>query len=397
MLFQTPNLSPWLTSLPGLAAIFTLAYTILKDAKSRRLESYLKAVWGLSEKSPAARSACIFTLQSFVDSYTMFGRERQKRIIKVLATHLLTENDLYVRALCSQAIAASNRSLRSYALLCLYELNRTVWNEANIAVLQKNGQLEKKRRVLDGITDTIIRLLKQPGPYNLNLRGIHLDFSNLDGVDLRGCDLTEATLTNVALINPRLQDTIFDRAIIINSYLTDLDLGNTSLKGAVICDCRFESVTYSPKDVSGDARIFAGTFSDNDTKTSAEAAEERESQETPPELYLSRELDWTAIWSPSLHTEDALDAEWRSPYHTRSVTAELLKSQDGSHFIRQQSSDGNDGKYIVERKGWVVPDKIEYLRGSRTLKSDVKSWDAIRWILRSNATTFVELRRGITN
>lgn len=397
----TSNLSVFLYSLPGLAAVFTLGYTILKDAKSRRLESYLKAVWGLSEKSAAARSACIFTLQSFVDSYRFFnlGRERQKRVIQVLATHLLTENDPHVRSLCSRAIAASNSNLRSYALLFLHELNRTVWNDCNVAALEKSGQLEKKRRVLDGITDTLILLLKQPGPHKVNLRGVHLDFSNLDGVDLRGCDLTEATFTNVRLIKPKLDGAIFDRAIVINSYLTDLDLGCISLKGSVICHCRFERVTYSESLVRQQSRVFDGIFDDKtvteDSTVNVETGKVPGPQhKMPEELYLSRELDWTGIWIPHENTKDIFKAEWRSPFSNVGVKAEMVKLEDGVHFVRKDSSDGNDGRYVVEKRAWIIPNKIEYVHGSRTLKTDTKNWDAVRWVMISSNTSYAELRRG---
>jgi uncharacterized protein YjbI with pentapeptide repeats len=403
MFFETPILPTLLLSLPGLAAIFTLGYTILKDAKSRRLKSYLKAVWGLSEKSPAARSACIFTLQSYVDSFRLFraGRERQKRIIQVLATHLLTESDRHVRSLCSQAIAASTSYLRSDAFHFLHDLNQTVWNDCNVAALGKGAQLEKTRGVLDGITDTLIRLLKQSGPNNVNLRGVHLDFSNLDGVDLRGCDLTEATITNATLIKPKVEGAIFDRAIIINSYLTDLDLGDISLRGAVVCNCRFERVTCSAN-VRQQTRLFAGNFADNngteDTTGGSIALKEREPQHNmPEELYRSTELDWTAIWIPLDDTKDVLKAEWRSPYQVDSVTAEMVKLEEGLRFVRRKSNDGNDGQYSVEKRGWIKANKIEYVCGSRTLKTDVKNWNAVRWVMNSSNMSYADLRRGTTN
>jgi uncharacterized protein YjbI with pentapeptide repeats len=392
-------LATLLVSLPGLAAMFTLIYTILKDSKSRRLESYLKAVWGLSHQNPAARSACIFTLQSFIGSYRFLkeNRERQKRVIQVLATHLLTEENLHVKELCSQAIAASNAKLLPAAIVDLHKLNRSVWNDANIATLGNEGQLESKRRILDGITNTLILLLRRAGPHNVDLRGVHLDFSDLTGVDLRGCDLTEATISNALLKESRLEGAIFNRAVVINSYLSDVSLKGSCWEGAVVCNCRFERVSDS-KNIEQQARVYAGIFDfihAEEKASGREPAQGSPQPQVPEEIYLSRELNWTGIWVPDEERHDTFKAEWRASNVNDRVSARMVKlvGEHGTYFRREESTDHNDGQYIVEKRGLITAN-IEYLSGSRTLKTDSKLWHAVRWIINTNNSFSGELRRG---
>jgi pentapeptide repeat protein len=395
-------LASLLLSLPGLAAMFTLIYTILKDSKSRRLESYLKAVWGLSHRNPAARSACIFTLQSFIGSYRLLrvNRERQKRVIQVLATHLLTEENPHVKQLCSQAIAASNTKVLADAIVELHKLNRSVWDDANIAALGTEGELESKRMVLDGITDTLILLLKRAGPHNVNLRGVHLDFCDLTGVDLRGCDLTEATISNAILKEARLEDAILNRAIIINSYLSDVSLKGSKWEDAVVCNCRFERVPDS-KNIAQQAKLYAGIFdyTHAEEKTNGrQPAQGSPQPRMPNEIYRSRELNWTGIWVPDKERYDSFKAEWRASKVNDKVSARMVKlvGEHGTYFRREESSDHNDGQYIVEKSGRITPN-IEYLSGSRTLKTDSKHWDAVRWVINTNNSFGGELRRGTSS
>jgi hypothetical protein len=199
-------------------------------------------------------------------------------------------------------------------------------------------------------------------------------------VDLRGCDLTEATLTHVALSGARLEDAVLDRAIIINSYLSDISLESTSLKDTVVCCCHLERLRNSRN--LDQTKILAG----NKYKETEQSNKEISDEGKREQIYLTKELDWVGIWVPSDAEGDGLDAEWRTPYSDERVKADIIKveGQGGKtfeQFRRQQSNDGNDGKYSIQKKGRIFS-SADYIAGERVLRADKQNWEAVRWTMR---------------
>lgn len=380
---ESQTITNILISLPGIVAIFALAYTIFQDYTIRRENFFSEAVKRLSDDSEAVRVASILSLKSLLtsNSFRRGKREQQSAIIFSLSSHLISEKNFYVRSICSEVLIDSNFRMRRVVIKCLYNLNLTLWNNLwNNRNQESEGRenIERDESALKYVNKTLAEILKKRRLGFLDLSGIHLDFSELIDVQLGRCDLSGSTLSHVNFKKTKLAKTIFDRAIIINSYFSENDFKGTSFKGAIVCNCSFGS----PENYESlnDSRILYGN-------NNIELENEIPKNDWLKEIFLTYELDWVGIWVSSQESKNTLEAEWHNPYAENVVLARMVKIDmdiDGNCDVleRKESSDSNDGKYQIQKKYRSYYFDIEYLRGERILVADKQKWEAVKWSIK---------------
>jgi len=371
-----------LAYLPGIAAVLVLAYSVYKDYMLRKEEVYLNAVSSLSDGAASIRTASVLALKSLIAPTALrrSARRRQETIAHILATQILEEEDPFVRSLCSRALSEANFYTRYHATRYLYELNLIAWARRNAACIKNNASLDRNEEALRANSQALASILKRWRLRALNLRGVHLDFTNLTGANLRRCNMTEATLTHADFTKASFKRTRLDRAIITHSYFRGTSLRKASFENAVVCYCRFSKVAGS--DPLNHARILLN----NTYRDTPPPPRELKHRDSPTEVFRTTELDWVGIWA-STQDEHVLSAEWRSPHSDELVTAKMRRtpsSEENFTLLRTESSDKNDGEYRIHQIAQMPVPDAHFINGERQLVADKQPWSAVRWTFLSS-------------